>query len=609
MSEIKQVGDYKLLERLGGGGAADVYLATPTKTKIFAAPGELVAVKLYKERFLSQNGQLDRMTREFQIGSQISNPYLTRIYECNFQDSVPPFLVMEFIDGMPLSEWITMFHPASEQLLLKMLMRIAKGLEALHHAGIIHRDIKPENIMIPMDFSPKIMDYGVAKISDHPGKTPPESFLGTIRNASPEWLRREDQPEYEPQVDLYSFGTVVYAMLHGHQVFHEENEFARLVDLVKNAKPQIDESLLAKRQPIPALVKLTERLLEKNPANRPASIEAVIAALTAAETQSSLSPSERPLHGYMAAALTGISEELRDALAFKSRSIANVCKEFELYVYQPRMSTDPLLHPSVSPEIVYFRDRSRVLSADLLILMADQPSFGVGQEIEIAGGYGVPAIIIGSEKTKCKVSRMVRGSYLNTVGEVYYQSPEDLDQKLRHLLSEKQNLLRSFKNTPRSNIGGNIGAKLQIMRQQAAISIEEAAHQVGISPRLLRAFEERPLNFHNAGIHTIGRLLTRYGKVPSDLFGPSTEHGEIAPLATDGNIIRLEGVAQRAGWPTADFLALREDYQKTLVASGDTQMVNSEEWLRRHAVLDNSKLKTDRAKSGGLDQADLLDFQ
>jgi serine/threonine-protein kinase len=102
---------------------------------------------------------------------------------------------MEYIDGMVLSDWLKMFHPVSEHLLVATLTRIARGIKSLHSTEIIHRDIKPENIMVASDFSPKLMDFGVVKIRNVAGETPSDAFLGTIRNASPEWLRREEHED------------------------------------------------------------------------------------------------------------------------------------------------------------------------------------------------------------------------------------------------------------------------------------------------------------------------------------------------------------------------------------------------------------------------------
>src|SRR5260370_19113127 len=178
-----------------------------------------------------------------------------------------PFLVMEYVDGMSISDWVRMFHPISERLLINLVSGIVAGLKALHDADIIHRDLKPENIMISSTFLPKIMDFGVVKIKREEGETPSDSFLGTIRNAAPEWLRREEA-EDDPRTDLYSFGTVLYCLLHGHQLFHHEKQFARLAELVDKAKPEINIDLGNRAEPYPRLVKLTEKLLEKKPESR-----------------------------------------------------------------------------------------------------------------------------------------------------------------------------------------------------------------------------------------------------------------------------------------------------------------------------------------------------
>jgi hypothetical protein len=394
-------------------------------------------------------------------------------------------------------------------------------------------------------------------------------------------------------------------MLHGHQVFAGEKQFARLVELVTSEKPKIDESLRNSPEPVPALVNLAERLLEKDPDQRPSSIDEVLQVLESAN-KSQHKSAVIPLHGYVATALTGVPEDAREAIAFKSSSIAAVCKQFDIYVYQPRMATDPLLHPDVEPEVVYARDRKRVISADLLILVADQPSLGVGQEVEIAGSFGVPTIIVRNENAKTKLSRMVTGSFLNLVGEVTFRTPEELTQKLRVLVGDSLDKIRSFKRSARPNISDKISAHLRAMRQEAAMSIEEAAINIGTSPRLLRAIEERPLNFHNAGLHIIGRLLAAYGKTAAELFGASNNALPTTPRGLDQNIRTLEHVARRAGWSAVDFFELRDDYQKSLVASGDTETVSSDKWLQRHNALEKRKIQDELAKGGRTAEKDLF---
>jgi eukaryotic-like serine/threonine-protein kinase len=186
MNKRTQIGDYRVIEQLGCGGAGDVFLATPISDKKFANAGEPVAIKCYNERVLSAPNQLDRIRREFEVGSQLANPYLVHMHECDIGGKDGPYLVMEYIDGMPLSQWIQMFYPTSEALLVRTLISVARAIGALHDAKTVHRDIKPENIMMSSNFAPKLMDFGVVKIEHVDGETPSNSFIGTIRNASPE---------------------------------------------------------------------------------------------------------------------------------------------------------------------------------------------------------------------------------------------------------------------------------------------------------------------------------------------------------------------------------------------------------------------------------------
>jgi serine/threonine protein kinase/transcriptional regulator with XRE-family HTH domain len=596
---------YRILERLGSGGAADVYLATPVDNKDFAKIGEPVAVKLYNQQVLRDKNQLQRVRREFETGSKVFNPDLVRIYDFNLTDPHAPYLVMEYVDGMPLSEWIKMFFPISERLLVDILARIAKAIKALHEAQRIHRDIKPENIMMSVDFDPKVMDFGVVKVKDISGGTPPDSFLGTIRNAAPEWLTREEA-EDAVSTDLYSFGTVVYVILHGHQVFAHEKQFAKLVQLVKEERPKFDEGLRNRPEPIPTLTRLAEHLLEKEPRKRPASMDEILPILNKAG--SSLSPgSLKPLHGYIATALTGVTKDAREAMAFKSSSIAAVCKEFNIYIYQPRKATDPLLHPDVEPEAVYARDRKRVLGANLLIIIADNPSFGVGQEIEIAAGFGVPTIIVTSGDASSKLSRMVTGSFLNLIGQITYRTPEDLVEKMRELVGNNLDRIRSFKRSTRPDaaISQRIGSRLREMRQHTGLSISDAAKSVGTSARLLKALEERPLNYHNVSLHIVGRLLVTYGCNTSDLFEATAPIAR-SPRTADHNIRSLESVASKMSWSVADYLQLRDDYERTLAAAGDTERIDEESWLQRHSALEKRKMQDNRAKTDATRQEELF---
>src|SRR5437016_4990709 len=107
---MASIGDYRLLNKLGEGAAGEVYLATPITGKPFAKAGDPLAIKLYKESILQQKDQLQRIEREFRVGSEMTNPNLVRMHEVHTKDTPRPYLVMEWVDGMTLDRWVSMFH-------------------------------------------------------------------------------------------------------------------------------------------------------------------------------------------------------------------------------------------------------------------------------------------------------------------------------------------------------------------------------------------------------------------------------------------------------------------------------------------------------------------
>src|SRR5439155_13070978 len=125
----------------------------------------------------------------------------------------------------------------SARLLVRIIEQLVSGLNHLHENSIIHRDLKPQNIMLSSAFEPKIMDLGVVRITTATPITPKDKFVGTIRNAAPEFLFGRD---YDARADLYSLGTIIYMLLFGEQVFADEDQFARLIDRVRSTAPNFD---------------------------------------------------------------------------------------------------------------------------------------------------------------------------------------------------------------------------------------------------------------------------------------------------------------------------------------------------------------------------------
>jgi len=581
------IGDYRLIQKLGEGAAGEVFLATPIKDKVFAKIGQLVALKRYKTAFLQKARQFERIDREFEVGSTLSHPNLVRIfdYSNNMRGPDAPYLVLEYVDGVTLDKWIDQYHPIPSRLLLRFAEQLLRGVSNLHKADILHRDLKPENVMITSTFDVKIMDFGVVRPIYDSSITPEEMFLGTTRNSSPEMLFGK---EYDKRTDLYSVGTIFYALLHGEQLFADVKQRAQLSKLVESEYPHFDSGIKTRDEVASTLLDITCRLIKKSPEDRYSNASEVLDLLKPIHAAAVNKDPLEPLHGYIATALTGLDTDARDAIIFTSSKIAQLSKEYGLYVYEPRKATDPLLHQDVDPTAVYRLDRKRVIAADMLFVIANRPSFGVGQEIEIASSCSTPIILLVREGAK--VSRMVTGSPANIIEEIYYKTPEELERKLRKTLTLNLDKVRKWHSSVRSIATTHIGHKfVNLRREQGYDSITEFADKIGISPRLLEAFEQG--EYQNIPLYLIEKLAISLGSSLSALLSPVSPHKLLMTSKNDSNIRLLENTAKKLRWDTSTFLELRDDYDRQLAASGEALKINPEQWVARKTALDNRHLK------------------
>lgn len=316
--------------------------------------------------------------------------------------------------------------------------------------------------------------------------------------------------------------------------------------------------------------------------------------MTELEEAHALIPSigTEPVYGYIATALTGVPEAARQRITLESHMIANVCKEFEVYLYQPRKISDPMANKDLSAEVVYEMDRKRVLAAGLLVVIADHPSYGVGQELEIAGSVGTPTILVRPQSST-PISRMVAGSFLNLLEEITYSSPEELEHKLRRCLGRNTERVRAFRRSSATSLPTNLGVRLREMREAVGLNMQEAAQKIGVSHRLLQAIEEQDTAYHNAGIHMLGRMLVAYGRSCAELLDSA---GLTKPkqLYWDDSLRNLDRAAATLGWPASDLIELRNDYARSLAASGP-EVISIEQWKAKHDALETRRLKDARA--------------
>ncbi|HEX8337888.1 MAG TPA: serine/threonine-protein kinase, partial [Pyrinomonadaceae bacterium] len=219
-SEVgRRVGPYKILSLLGAGGMGEVYLAEDARLD------RRVALKLLPAEFTRDPERVRRFEREARAASALNHPNIVTIHEVGQSDGAH-FIAAEFVEGRTLRRLMADTVLKTEEA-LSIAAQVAEALAAAHAAGIIHRDIKPENIMLRPDGYVKVLDFGVAKLTergssssdgaaDAAQQTETGAVVGTVAYMSPEQAlgRKLDQ-----RTDVFSLGVLLYEMLAGEHPF------------------------------------------------------------------------------------------------------------------------------------------------------------------------------------------------------------------------------------------------------------------------------------------------------------------------------------------------------------------------------------------------------
>jgi serine/threonine protein kinase/Tfp pilus assembly protein PilF len=255
-------GRYTIIEELGRGGMGVVYKAEDTKLKRTVAlkflPSELTHVPDVHERF----------TREAQAAAALDHPNICTVYEFDQADETS-FISMAYIEGQSLKKKIES-GPLDLEEALNIATQVAEGLEEAHKKGVVHRDIKSANIMVTDRGQAKIMDFGLARVTESSLVTQEGMTMGTVTYMSPEQARGE---KVDHRTDIWSLGVVLYEMLTGKLPFRGEHEQAVVYSILKE-KPEPITSIKAD---IPAEIEqIVSKALEKDPDKRYQQVEELL---------------------------------------------------------------------------------------------------------------------------------------------------------------------------------------------------------------------------------------------------------------------------------------------------------------------------------------------
>ena len=347
---------YRIVSKIGEGGMGEVYRATDLNI------GRDVAIKVLPKAFSSDPDRLRRFELEAQSAGSLNHPNILVIYHVGVDDG-SPYIVSELLEGETLRDKVA-GGAVPQRKALDYGLQIAHGLAAAHEKGIIHRDLKPENIFVNKDGRVKILDFGLAKLTqaaddpmhtDLPTRklqTDPGTVMGTIAYMSPEQVRAKP---LDHRTDIFSFGVILYEMLTGKMAFHGDSTADLMSAILREDPPRLSTTNSAVP---PALERVIDHCLEKSPEERFHSASDLAFAIEALSTTTVVSGAA-PLTGiaarrkplaWLAWAIAGSMLVVSGVLGYLLWTRSRETPEQTRFLIPAPVKVDDLVQPVISPD-------------------------------------------------------------------------------------------------------------------------------------------------------------------------------------------------------------------------------------------------------------------
>ncbi len=307
LSAGTRLGPYEITGPLGAGGMGEVYRARDSRL------GREVAIKVLPETVAGNAEAWSRFEREAKAVASLSHPNILALHDFGVENGTA-YSVTELLEGETLRARLDVSSLPVRKV-IDYGSQIARGLAAAHDKGVVHRDLKPENIFITHDGRAKILDFGLAKIAPPSSAdltssptvdagTRPGTVMGTMAYMSPEQVRGR---EVDPRSDIFAFGSVLHEMLTGRAAFRRDTPADTMSAILKEDPPTLAGTSM---EIPPALQRIVEHCLEKNPSERFQSardlafqLDAVGAASTSAAVKTAGIDTREPRRGLRVAAV------------------------------------------------------------------------------------------------------------------------------------------------------------------------------------------------------------------------------------------------------------------------------------------------------------------